>query len=112
MARVKTGQLKAGMVVAAEVMNMDNVLLLPAGCLLSDKHIEILQAWGIPEIQVEAAEGLEESDDPLARLPPEEAQRLTEETRALFYQLNEKEPAHLEVFNFILRRRARRIPHA
>jgi hypothetical protein len=112
MARVKTGQLKEGMVVAAEVTNMDNVLLLPAGCHLSEKHIEILQAWGIPEIQVQSTEGLEASGDPLARLTPEEVQRLTEETRALFYQLNDKEPAHLEVFNFILRRRARRIPHA
>ena len=111
MAKVKTEQLKEGMVVAAEVKNMDNMLLLPAGCKLSEKHIEIFQAWGITEINVESAEGVSEPEDPLARLSPEEAQQLTEDTRKLFWQIDDQEPIQMEVFNLVLRRRAKKAAH-
>jgi len=112
MPKVKVESLKEGMVVASDVMNMDNMLLLPAGCTLSEKHIEILQAWGITEINIAAADGVAEPVDPLARLTPEEAQRLTQETKALFWHLDESCPAQMDLFGLILRRRARKGLHA
>jgi hypothetical protein len=111
MAKVKTEQLKAGMVVAVEVKNMDNMLLLPVGCSLAEKHIEIFQAWGITEVDVASAEGVAEPEDPLARLSPEEARQLTEATRKLFWQLDDTEPIQMEVLNLVLRRRAKKVAH-
>jgi hypothetical protein len=112
MPKLKTELLKEGMVVASDVKNMDNMLLLPAGCTLTEKHIDILQSWGVTEINIKAAEGVDEPADPLTRLTPEELQRLTEETRALFFQPDEANPLQKGLFQLILRRRARKGSHA
>jgi hypothetical protein len=101
--------LQEGVVLSAEVKNLDGMLLLPAGCTLAAKHIEMLQAWGINEVQVDTADGVSEPADPLARLTPQETQRLTEETRGLFWHLDEANPVQQEIFNLILQRRARKL---
>lgn len=111
MPKLKIELLKEGMVVASDVKNMDNMLLLPAGCTLSEKHIDIFQSWGITEVNIEAAEGVAEPVDPLARLTPEEVERLTQETKALFWQLDESNPLQKDLFQLILRRQARKGPH-
>jgi hypothetical protein len=111
MPKLKTELLEEGMVVASDVKNLDNMLLLPAGCTLTEKHIDILQSWGVTEINIEAAEGVAEPVDPLARLTPEEVERVTRETRTLFYQSEEAHPLRQGLFQLILRRRAGRGSH-
>jgi hypothetical protein len=96
------------MVVTSDVKNMDNMLLIPAGATLSQKQIDILQAWGVTEIQVEAAGELDNANaDPLAQLPPDVASRLTAEVKSLFWKLDEADPVHLEIFRLVLQRKAR-----
>jgi hypothetical protein len=112
MPKVKVEHLKVGMVVSADVKNMDDMLLLPAKCLLTEKHIEILQAWGIPEVMIEGAGDIANTADLLARIPPEQLARLTEETRALFWEYDENQPFHAALLNLILRRRVRKGLHA
>ena len=70
MPRIKTESLQTGMVVASDVKNLDSMLLIPAGCALTERQISILQAWGIGEVEVETAANVEEPD-PLSRLAPE-----------------------------------------
>lgn len=108
MPKVKIEQLKEGMVVTTEVKNMDNMLLLPAGCQLSEKHINILQAWGVAEVDIENAGIAAQPVDPLALLSPEELARFTEQTRALFWDLDLGNPVQAAVFKLILRRRAQK----
>lgn len=93
-----------GMVVAAEVKNMDDMLLIPAGCELSQRHIKILRTWGISEIQVE---GAEQTSTTLLKIAPEVLQRLEAELRKLFWQFDPASTAEQEVFKLALRRRAR-----
>ena len=112
MPKVKTEQLQEGMLVAAEVKNMDNMLLLPAGCRLSQKHINILEAWGITEVEIEGAGQPLEPADPLAALPPADLERLTEQTKGLFWELDLGNPVQAALFNAVLRRRARKGQHA
>ena len=109
MPKLKIERLREGMVVAADVLNMDQMLLLPAGCTLAQKHIAILQAWGVTDVEVMAADDLGDNSDPLAKLPPEEVARLTAATRALFWQLDETSPVQTEIFQLILRRAVRRV---
>lgn len=96
------------MVVAADVKNMDNMLLIPAGATLTERQIDILMAWGVGEIEVEAAEEIEGETDPLEKLTPEVRTKLTEEIKGLFWRPNEADPVFQEVFNLMLRRRARK----
>ncbi len=108
MPKLKVERLQEGMVVAVDVRNMDQMLLLPAGCTLAQKQIGILQAWGVTDVEVEATDDFVDRDDPLTELPPEEVVRLTAETKALFWQLDETFLVEMEIFKLVLRRAARR----
>ena len=113
MPKIKSELLKEGMVVTTDVKNMDDMLLIPAGGTLSQKHINILQAWGVTEINVEAAgESDAASADPLAQLPPEVASRLMAEIQGLFWKLDEADPVQMEIFRLVLQRKARQLLNA
>ncbi|MGA2174860.1 MAG: hypothetical protein ABSH38_07750 [Verrucomicrobiota bacterium] len=109
MPRVKTGELKEGMVVAKDVKNIDDMLLLPAKAVLTGRQIDILQAWGVAELEVEASDLLGDAD-PLARLPPEVAAQLAAQIKALFWQADDSNPVFAEIFKLMLWRRARKEP--
>ena len=106
MPKIKIEQAKEGMVVSNDVKNIDSMLLVPAGCALSERQINILNAWGVTELEVLLAEGCEAAD-PLAQLPPEELARLTAEVRARFWRVDEQNPLFLEVFKLALQRRVK-----
>ncbi|MDX1953173.1 MAG: hypothetical protein SFY81_13410 [Verrucomicrobiota bacterium] len=99
---------REGMIVKVDVKNIDDMLLIPAGCTLSERHINLLQMWGVPEIQVEDT-GEEESQDPLARLAPEALKKLEEDQRRIFWEHDEGNELHVVVFDLMLRRKARLI---
>ena len=108
MARIKIEALQEGMQVAADVKNMDGMLLLPRGCELTVRHINILQAWGVAEIEVEATAEAVAAGDPLARLSPDALAALSAELKALFWQPDESNPGFQAVFQAVLRRRVLR----
>ncbi len=107
MPRIKIEALKEGMVVAADVKNMDNMLLIPSGATLSEKQINILEAWGVTEILVENSRETESMVDPLSALGPERAAELTEQTKLRFWHLDQTDSVQSEIFRLILLRKAR-----
>jgi hypothetical protein len=104
MPRVKLADLVEGMVVTVDVKNMDDMLLIPAGCPLTDKHIQILQSWGIPDVNVESVTDAAGAQDPLAQISPEELGRLTVEMKARFLRFDETSPLQQEMLRLALRR--------
>ena len=109
MIRVKSEELQPGMVVARDVKNIDGMLLAPSGCELSERQINILQAWGVTEIAIEASEEQAQACDPLAQLPPETLAQITARTRARFWRPDEFGPVSAEIFRILLLREARRM---
>jgi hypothetical protein len=107
MPRIKTELLQPGMIVASDVKNIDNMLLIAAGCALTGRQISILQAWGVPGIEVQGPQSAEELD-PLRKLSPEEVSRISAELKDRFWHPDESDPVHAEIFRLILQRRARR----
>ena len=93
--------------VSSDVMNLDNMLLIPAGAALSARQINILQAWGVAEVEVNASESVPDTD-PLAKLPPEELEKLTREVRGRFWQPDDTDPVFTEIFKLVLQRHARK----
>jgi hypothetical protein len=87
---------------------MDNMLLIPSNTALTERHINVLNAWGIAEIQVQACADAEEAVDILQKLPKETLEKLTQELKAVFWSPADKSPVELEVFTLALRRKARR----
>jgi hypothetical protein len=112
MTKVRTEALREGMVAAAEVRNMDDMLLLPAGCPLTQRHIRILQTWGVPEVLVADRGAPEEEHDPLRRLGPEALARLEGEVQRRFWDLDPANPAQRELVRLTLRRQAGRLTAA
>jgi hypothetical protein len=104
MPRVKQADLQEGMVVSADVRNMDDMLLIPAGCPLTSKHIEILQSWGISDVHVESPQETTGSTDLLESLPPEELSRLSEEMRSRFWRFDDTSSVQQEVLKQVIRR--------
>ena len=95
-----------GLVAAEDVRNMDDMLLFPAGTELTARHIHILQTWGVTEIAVESAGDTQEEPDPLAKLPPEVATKLTAELKGRFWEYDESQAPQKEIFRVALRRAA------
>jgi hypothetical protein len=110
MPKIKLESIQEGMVVASDIKNLDDMLLIPAGCTLSEKHINILHAWGISEVNVEAGGDVKELADPLQRVPPEMLARMREELKARFWKFEENNAVHQELFRLLLQRRVRQLP--
>ncbi|MEY4916692.1 MAG: hypothetical protein RL616_605 [Verrucomicrobiota bacterium] len=108
MVRVKSAELQPGMVVARDVKNIDGMLLAPSGCELSERQIDILQTWGVVEIEIEASAEQAKARDPLAQLPPEVLAKITAELRARFWKPDDFGPVPAEIFKLMLLRKARR----
>lgn len=109
MARIRVESLPVGVILAADVKNIDGMLLMPKGATLSERQIGILQSWGVAEVEVEACAEAEDQNDPLSRLSPETIARLTRETKAPFWEADEANPVFAEIFKQLLLRRARQL---
>lgn len=109
MIRIKAEELQPGMVTARDVKNIDGMLLAPAGCELSERQINILQAWGVTEVTVEASDEQAQACDPLAQLPPETLAQITAKTRSRFWRPDEFGPVAAEIFRVLLVCEARRL---
>ena len=53
MGKVSLEEIHAGMVTADETVAPDGRMLLPAGVALTEKHLKVLKAWGVVEVDVE-----------------------------------------------------------
>ena len=109
MPRVKLASVREGMVVTADVKNMDNMLLIPAGCVLTEKHINILNAWGIPEVLLESEGAAEEAGDILQQVPAETREQIRRELTGIFWEPIEKSSIQAETFDLVLRRKVKQI---
>lgn len=99
------------MVVSDDVKNMDNMLLIPAGCAVSERHIDILQAWGIIEVQVESSGEKDDPADPMQKFPPELVEQWRKELKELYWELPDGDTLQQDIFQQMLRRRARQAKH-
>lgn len=71
MGRISIDHVSAGMALAKDAYTFRRQLLLKAGTVLTDTHIETMKAWGVPEIETEgcAEPTLEEVEAQLAQAP-------------------------------------------
>ena len=108
MPKLKLESLRAGMVVTADVKNMDGMLLIPSGATLSENQIDTLNAWGIAEVQVAASDHPTDVIDVLETLPMEALERLIDEVKSRFWEPTDKHAVQAEAFSLALRREAKR----
>ncbi|HEU5125623.1 MAG TPA: hypothetical protein VFW05_16340 [Verrucomicrobiae bacterium] len=108
MPNLKTELLREGMVVISDVKNLHDMLLIPAGAVLSERQIGILQAWGVADVEVEHSKATEETD-PVAGLSEETRERLQAEIRHRFWDPDDSNPFFVELSKLLLQRRASKV---
>jgi hypothetical protein len=53
MGKINVGDVRGGMVLAADVLDRNGRTLLAKGVEVSDKHIRIFKMWGITEVDIQ-----------------------------------------------------------
>ena len=96
------------MVVANDVKNIDDMLLIPAGSVLTERQTKILQAWGVAEVEVRNSDAIS-GTDPLSRLSSAQTAMAQEEIKNRFWSPDESNPVYREIFKLMLCRRAVKI---
>ena len=63
--------LKEGMTLAADVKNKHGNIMIKQGMSLTEKHIMLLKAWGVPEADVEGVDRNELDREEMKTVSPE-----------------------------------------
>lgn len=96
MSKLRLADLKAGMVVTADIHNFSGQLLLKEGKSLKDKDIKTLKAWGVTEVEVEGkVPGSSSRRQP--NIPPQLLLEVQTETAELFRFSNTDHPIIIEL---------------
>jgi len=92
----QTQDLKPGMILAREVQNHSDRILLPEGTVLTEKHILNLKAWGIAEADIQGEDAEFDSPPEAVKIDPQKLARAKKEVGALFCLSNQDHPAIIE----------------
>ena len=93
---VPTDKIKSGQILAKEVRDINGRLLLAEGNMLEANHIRIFKIWGVPEVNLVAADhhdnGLEPEENAVA------VEQKGESLKALFRHVDLMHPAVKEIY--------------
>ncbi len=106
MPRIVVEKAREGMKVVQNITDPDGMLLIPAGCVLGEKHLALLNSWNIAEIDVEEDSSNEPETNILDRFTPEALAALKLKVQARFYHFEESNPIIQEAFRLALLREA------
>jgi len=81
-AKIKVNQLEVGMTITADVSDPNGRFLLGEGCVLEEKHIKALHAWGVISVEISGDEMPD--NQPCTKLSPEVCDALAEQIKARF----------------------------
>ncbi len=109
MTRLSLEQLTPGLTLGKPVYNLNGVLLLRAGEVLTAKHLQIFKTWGVREVEVVAEEGSEAAIPPDAPVPPEIAAAVDKEITRRFRRTDAADPVIGELRRLAARRLTVRI---
>lgn len=82
MAKIKVKELEAGMTLTADVCDPNGRFLLGKGCVLEEKHLKALHAWGVISVEISGDEMPE--DSLMTELSPEVFKALEEQVSSRF----------------------------
>lgn len=100
MARIKVHELEAGMELASDVHDPNGRFLIGEGCVLSEKHLKALQAWGVLSVDIAGVEGGESKLS--QQLSPEILEKLRAEVAMRFRTGFEKQAFMQELYTEVV----------
>jgi hypothetical protein len=106
MAIINIDYLKPGMILNSDVKDINGLLIITSGVEIAEKHLHILRAWGITEVDVK---GITEEDveTMITRdIDPVILKRAEDELDGIFRHTDRSHPAIKEIFRFCAIRKA------
>jgi hypothetical protein len=106
---VPIDKLEAGMELAADVNNADQLLLLGKGTVLNQPHLRMLKTWGIERVAI-VGEAIPDEASPFeAELPPEILRQAVDEVDRRFRFVRTSIPAVTQIRELAIHRHARHL---
>ena len=90
----------------ADAREAKGLVLRPAGPIITEKHIGILQSWDVPEVAVKGATQGDLLGREAAKVDPAKREDLTKQLTELFRHTDREDPATQEIFRHCLIRAA------
>jgi hypothetical protein len=107
MGTINIGDVRVDMVLAKDVKNINGQLLIPKGLKMMDKHLTLLQAWGITEVEIEGVSREDIASQTAAQIDPKILAEAEAEMTDIFQHANRDHPAVKELFDQCVLRSAR-----
>jgi hypothetical protein len=102
-------QLRAGMVLVADVRAPNGRLLVQAGTALRPKHLTVMRTWGVSEAAVDLGGRVPEPPPPPSPLPAEPAAAVEADLASSFRHTDPHDPVIRELFRLAVLHRAGRL---
>ena len=93
---VSIDEIKQGMVLSDDVLDINQKLLLTKGQTITSKHIRIFKIWGITEVNVFGKKEKKSGIEP--RINPELVEKIEDQTKQTFKDIDLEHPVAKEVF--------------
>lgn len=101
MAKIKVKALQVGMTLIADVCDPNGRFLLGEGCVLNEKHLKALNAWGVISVEIHENE-MPEIEEKI-EISPEAYKAIEDAMKARFIHNNMESPFIDELYNVSVR---------
>jgi hypothetical protein len=98
-----------GMELAEDIVNLNGRILLKAGFIITERHIQALRAWGIAEANIRGVERDNLDEPSLEAVDPEEIARIDQDLTYLFRKMDLENPIVAELYRLVRKREAMRL---
>ncbi len=101
--------IEEGMELAEDIVNLNGRILLKAGFIITERHIQALRAWGIAEANIRGVERDNLDEPSLEAVDPEEIARIDQDLTYLFRKMDLEDPIVAELYRLVRKREAMRL---
>jgi hypothetical protein len=108
MGQISLADVRAGMVLRADVVAAEGRLLLEAGTGLTESHLRVLSMWGVAQVDVEGVSRADLAERAVAELAPAARAAVDRRVQALFRHNDPKDPVIDELLQLATMRLVRR----
>lgn len=106
MAIINLDYIKPGMVLNSDVKDINGRLLMTTGTELTEKHLHILKAWGITEVDIKGMTDEDVEEIIKKDVDPFILEQAENELNKIFIYTDRTHPAIKEIFRFCAIRKA------
>lgn len=108
MALLEIDRLAPGMKVGKDVIEASGQVLLRTGTEITEKHLHVLRAWGIQQVEIEGEKPVVAEDALLTRATPAMLERAHATVAERFYHTDAQHPAIAELIRLAVTNELRR----